>query len=240
MGLGGAGTLGHRIVLEVCVESLDACLAARDGGASRLEVCSALAVGGLTPNHELVRQAVERSGLPVHAMIRPRAGNFIYSDAELIAMQKSIDAMKDLGADGVVFGVLHLDQSVDTVRTRILVDRARPMQTTFHRAFDETVDLNQAMEDVIATGCDRILTSGGASDVVAGRAVLARLVERAGTRIAIAVGGGLRLKNAPELARLTGAKHFHGSMKESMGEPVVDAAVVRRMLALLEGAELLS
>ena len=235
MGLGGAGTLSGRIVLEVCVESLDACLAARDGGASRLEVCSALAVGGLTPSHELVKHAIEQTGLPVHTMIRPRAGDFVYSDAELIAMQKRIDAMKGLGADGVVFGVLHLDRSVDTVRTRMLVDRARPMQTTFHRAFDETVDLSRALEDVIATGCDRILTSGGTSDVVAGAAVLARLVERAGTRIAIAVGGGLRLKNAPELARLTGAKHFHGSMTESMGGSMVDAAVVRRMLALLEG-----
>ena len=240
MGLGGAGALSREIVLEVCVESLDACLAARDGGASRLEVCSALAVGGLTPSPELVKQAIEQTGLPVHAMIRPRAGDFVYSDPEFVAMQKSIDEMKDLGAKGVVLGVLHLNATVDKVRTRMLVERARPMQVTFHRAFDETVDLDRALEEVIATGCDRILTSGGASDVMTGCAVLARLVERAGARIAIAVGGGLRLKDASELARLTGAKHFHGSMTESPAGPVVpglvDPAVVRRMLALLEGA----
>lgn len=240
MGCGGSAALSREIVLEVCVESLEACVAAREGGAARLEVCSALDVGGLTPSYELVEQAIERTGLPVHVMIRPRAGDFVYREAEFIAMQKSIDEAKDLGADGVVFGVLHSDRSVDTVRTQLLVERARPMQVTFHRAFDEVVDLDAALEDVIAVGCDRILTSGGAPDVVAGAAALARLVARSGGRIAIAVGGGLRLKDAQDLARRTGATHFHGSLTESFGEPlapgVVDPAMVRRMLALLKSA----
>jgi copper homeostasis protein len=232
--------LSREIVLEVCVASLEACIAAREGGAARLEVCSALDVGGLTPGWELVESAVKRAGLPVHVMIRPRAGDFVYSETELLAMQRSIDEAKDLGTDGVVFGVLRGDRSVDTVRARLLVERARPMQITFHRAFDEVGDLDAALEDVIALGCDRILTSGGAPDVVAGAGMLARLVARAGGRIAIAVGGGLRLKDAQELARKTGATHFHGSLTESTGGSVaggtVDPAVVRRMLELLQSA----
>ncbi len=221
----------REIVLEVCVESVAACRAAREGGAARIEVCSALSVGGLTPESELVREAMQ-SGLPVHVMVRPRAGDFVYSDDEFTTMLQSVDDAKTLGASGVVFGVLGADRTVDVSRTRMLVERARPMQVTFHRAFDEVVDLDVGLEDVIAAGCDRLLTSGGEADVVAGASALARLVERAGARIVIAVGGGLRLRDAAHVARVTGARHFHGSMTE--GTPGhVDAAVVRQMLELL-------
>jgi copper homeostasis protein len=173
-----------------------------------------------------------QSGLPVHVMVRPRAGDFVYSDDEFTTMLQSVDDAKTLGASGVVFGVLGADRTVDVSRTRMLVERARPMQVTFHRAFDEVVDLDVGLEDVIAAGCDRLLTSGGEADVVAGASALARLVERAGARIVIAVGGGLRLRDAAHVARVTGARHFHGSMTE--GTPGhVDAAVVRQMLELL-------
>lgn len=178
--------------------------------------------------------AALETGLPVHAMLRPRSGDFVYSDVEFAAMERSIDEAKAMGAGGVVFGLLWRDGSVDVERTRFLVERARPMEVTFHRAFDDAVDLDQAMEDVIGAGCERILTSGGAPDVVAGAEVLARLVERAGGRVEIAVGGGLRLKDAAYVARVTGARHFHGSMTEAGG--VVEAGVVRRMGELLREA----
>jgi len=227
-------------VLEVCVEGIDACLAAREGGAARLEVCSRLDVGGLTPSRELVEQAIAQSGLPVHVMIRPRGGDFFYTDEELLAMQESIDDARSLGATGVVFGMLLEDCSVDVDRTGLMVERARPMQVTFHRAFDKTAHIERALEDVIGTGCDRILTSGGAPDVVAGAGMIARLVIEASERVEIAVGGGLRLKDAQRLARVTGATHFHGSMTEKLEgnavRRVVDPVVVRRMLDLLRSA----
>jgi copper homeostasis protein len=232
----------REIVLEVCVEDVAACMAAREGGAARLEVCSALEVGGLTPAFELACEAM-RNELPVHVMVRPRAGDFVYSDNEFVLMLESIDEAKALGADGVVFGVLRADRTVDVERTRMLVERARPMLVTFHRAFDETVRLDEALEDVIAVGCDRVLTSGGEPDVLTGMFALARLVEQARGRIAVAVGGGLRLKDAARLARVTGATHFHGSITEGLTERltassarVVDPVVVRRMLELLQSA----
>jgi len=240
VGCVGAASLSREIVLEVCVESLQASLAASEGGAARLEICSALDVGGLTPSRELVQQAIAHTGLPAHVMIRPRAGDFLYTGEEFLAMQQSIDEAKALGAAGVVFGLLHSDYTVDIERTHFLVTSARPMQVTFHRAFDDAADLDQALEDVIATGCDRILTSGGAPDVVAGVEALARLVAQAAGRVQIALGGGLRLKDAQFLARRTGAKHFHGSMTETLDKllapGMVDPAVVRRMLNLLETA----
>jgi copper homeostasis protein len=224
----------REIILEVCVEGVAACHAARDGGAARLEVCSALDVGGLTPSVDLVNEAIAQSGLPVHVMIRPRAGGFVYSETEFTTMLHEVDEAKPLGVAGVVFGVLRSDRTVDVERTRKLVDRARPMQVTFHRAFDDVVNLDEALEDVIATGCDRLLTSGGEPDVVAGASALARLVARSAGRIAIAAGGGLRLRDAAHLARVTGATHFHGSMTEGP-QGRVDAATVRRMLELLRG-----
>jgi copper homeostasis protein len=203
----------HKIVFELCAETMEACLAAREGGADRIELCSGLSEGGITPSHGLVRAAVSRSGLPVHVLVRPRGGSYVYSADEVAVMAEDVLHAKALGAAGVVVGLLLPSGRVDSDAVRRLVELARPMEVTFHRAFDSTPSLREALEDVIATGCKRVLTSGGHLDVVLGADTLAALVAQAGDRIDVAVGGGLRLRNAAMLARRTGASHFHGSLQ---------------------------
>jgi copper homeostasis protein len=240
-----------KIVFELCAETIDACLVAREGGADRIELCSALSEGGLTPSHGLIRAAVERSGVPVHVLVRPRGGDFLYSEQEIAVMRADVEHVKASGGAGVVLGLLRPDGRVDVSGTAALVALARPMEVTFHRAFDATPSLPEALEDVIASGCDRVLTSGGQPDVVAGAAQLRALVEQAGDRIAIAVGGGLRTQNAGALSKTTGARHYHGSLRRSTagltvptaGDDVapafdytVDAQEIRGIIALLQGA----
>jgi copper homeostasis protein len=237
------------IIFELCAETMQACFAAREGGANRIELCSALSEGGLTPSHAFIQAAVKQSGLPVYVLLRPRAGDFVYSDEEFAMMREDLLHARALGASGFVLGVLRADGTVDVERTRELVELSAPLEVTFHRAFDLTPSLDEALEDVIATGCRRVLTSGGETDVVAGAGNLARLVEQAAGRVTIAVGGGLRLEKAAFVARATQARHFHGSMRrkvESAGmsglsrsfttEYVVDPNDIRSMIeALREG-----
>jgi copper homeostasis protein len=224
--------LSSEIVFEVCAEDLEACAAAREGGADRIELCSALSEGGLTPSHALVSAAVEQSGLPVYTILRPRGGDFLYSDAEFALIQDDLEHARTLGVSGFVAGALRSDGTVDGSRMRQLVEQAAPLEVTFHRAFDMAEDLERALEDVIATGCRRLLTSGGAADVYAGAEVLRNLMEQADGRIAIAVGGGLRLETAVEVARITAACHFHGSVRhwQSDSEMTPGRAVMRRMV----------
>jgi copper homeostasis protein len=239
----------RQIIFELCAETIDGCLAAREGGAHRIELCSALSEGGLTPSNGLIRAAVERSGLPIHVMIRPRSGGFQYDEVEIDLMKDDILHAKQFGAAGVVLGILRQDSSVDIEGMGSLVLLARPMKVTFHRAFDETPSLSQSLEDVIATGAHRVLTSGGQRNAVAGGAALAELVSQANGRIEIAVGGGLRLRNAASLARLTGAEHFHGSLRQrgikashstveaNRAAPYrVDANMIRSVIRLLQNA----
>ena len=203
----------RNITFELCAETLQACLAAREGGADRIELCSALSAEGLTPSHAFIKAAIERSGLPVHVLLRPRAGDFLYSEAEFALMREDLVHARSLGASGFALGLLHADGTVDVERTRELVKLAAPLEVTFHRAFDVTPSLDAALEDVITAGCGRVLTSGGERDTAAGASRLARLVERAAGRIDIAVGSGLRLDNAAQVARATLARHFHGSVR---------------------------
>lgn len=212
----------REIVFELCAESIDACLAAREGGANRIELCSALSEGGVTPSHGLIQEAVRRSELPVHLLLRPRGGDFIYTDAEFAVIREDLKHMRLLGVSGIVLGVLHEDATVDVERTRELVLMAGSLDVTFHRAFDQAPALDQALEDVISTGCGRVLTSGGERDVVSGAQSLARIVKQAAGRIDVAVGGGLRLDNAAAVARTTGAHHFHGSMRRIVEGPIGD------------------
>ncbi len=218
----------RQVIFEVCAETMEACIAARNGGADRIELCSALSEGGLTPSHGLLRAAVVESGLPIHAMVRPRGGSFVYTPAEIEIMRDDILHMKSLGVAGVVLGVLHPDGSVDVAVTKELVELASPMQATFHRAFDSAPSLSQALEDVITTGCDRVLTSGGEHDVNAGAASLAALVEQAAGRVEIAVGGGLRLADAARLANFIGARHFHASLRQRQASSKVEDALIER------------
>ncbi len=250
----------QNIVFELCAETIDGCLAACAGGAHRIELCSALSEGGVTPSHGLIREAVEQSDRPVHVLLRPRGGDFLYSSAELDLMREDLEQARRLGASGVVLGLLHPDGTVDVEGTREFVRVAGPLEVTFNRAFDYTVSQQKALEDVIAAGCHRVLTSGGARDVLLGADSIARLVGQAGERIAVAVGGGLRLLNAAEVASRTGARHFHGSLRNPVASPmlyagpgmledeclssstrmVVDSNDVRRMVEILHSASSVS
>jgi len=196
-------------LLEVAVDSLERAVAAERAGANRLELCAHLELGGLTPGLEFIRQVRSAVQIPIHVMIRPRPGDFVYTTREFAEMKQSISAIKTENAQGIVTGVLLPGHSVDTHRTRELVTLASPMQVTFHRAFDETKDLAAALEDIVLTGAHRILTSGGADDAQSGAPVLRSLIQQAGNRIAILPGGGLFPGNIAEVARATGARELH-------------------------------
>jgi len=223
------------MLFELCAETLEACLAAQEGGADRVELCAALEVDGLTPSHTFIEQAVNCCEIPIHVMVRPHAESFHYNASAFTTMCEEVEFIRSVGAAGVVLGVLLDSGAVDIERTRALVQLAHPLEVTFHRAFDATPDLGQALEDVIAAGCHRVLTSGGAADVVAGSAMLARLVTCASDRIAVAAGGGLRLYNAREVSRLTRAQHFHGSLPPEDSAPASLAERVRVITRILRG-----
>lgn len=233
--------LSREVVFEVCAEDLESCVAAREGGADRIELCCALLEGGLTPSHALISAAVAQSGLPIYTILRPRGGDFVYSDAEFALMQEDLEHARSLGVSGFVAGVLRPDGTVDGNRVRRLVEQATPLEVTFHRAFDMVANLEHALEDVIATGCRRLLTSGGAENVYIGAERLRRLGVQADERIAIAVGGGLRLETAAAVARVTGASQFHGSVRhlESPPETVSKHLVTGRMVTKPENVRMM-
>ena len=196
-------------LLEVAVDSLERAVAAERAGAHRLELCSHLELGGLTPGLELIRQVRSAVRIPIHVMVRQRPGDFAYTTREFAEMKQSISAIKTENVQGIVTGVLLPGNSVDTLRVRELVALASPMQVTFHRAFDETIDLSAALEDIVLTGAHRILTSGGAPDALVGAPALRSLIQRSGDRITILPGGGLHAGNIAEVGHATGARELH-------------------------------
>jgi len=200
-----------RPLIEVCVEGVDGLLAAQDGGADRVELCASLLEGGLTPSMGVVREALRRARVPFHVMVRPRGGDFLYSDAEFAAMLLDVDSLRDAGVAGVVIGCLCRDGAVDEARTRALVERARPLSVTFHRAFDMTRDLAEAMEALVRCGVDRVLTSGGRDAALDGLDALRALHEQAGGRIAVLGCGGLRPDTIGRVRRETGLRELHFS-----------------------------
>src|ERR1700733_6521472 len=169
--------------LEICVETLDNAQIADRGGANRIELCGELAGGGVTPSLGLLEEVVASITIPVHCMIRPRGGDFLYTAGELRAMERDIELAKNAGAAGVVLGMLTARGEVDVAATRHLIEAARPMRLTFHRAFDVTLDLDAALEAVIAAGADILLTSGGAERLSDGIHALARLLGGGDTRV---------------------------------------------------------
>jgi copper homeostasis protein len=208
--------MNRKCLLEISVETLEAALAAERGGADRIELCGDLSLGGVTPGVDLVRTVRAQIHIPIFVMIRPRAGEFVYSTAEFAEMKRAIADAKESGMDGVVLGVLTEGRRVDVERTRELVELAKPLPATYHRAFDEAADLHQALEEVIQTGAKRILTSGGAKRALEGAAVLARLVEAAGDRVVIVPGAGISALNIEQVAQQTVAREFHSGLSAAL------------------------
>jgi len=200
-------------VLEICVDSLESAVAAEAGGAARIELCNSLTEGGLTPSLGLLRVIRSQIKIGIHVMIRPRAGDFLYTGDELAVMREDISIAAQNGADGIALGLLTVDGEVDVEQTRKLVALARPMEVTFHRAIDLTRDINGALQDVIRTGADRVLTSGGEPSAMQGRHRLCEMVRVAEGRIGIMAGGGVRAENVEEIARATGAQEFHAALR---------------------------
>jgi copper homeostasis protein len=204
----------HHPQLEICAETVQACVAAAQGGADRIEICSALSEGGVTPSHAFIREAIKAAqGLPVYVLLRPRAGHFVYSEEEFAIICADLKHADQLGAAGFVVGILTPLGSVDRERMRVIVSMAAGKEVTFHRAFDHTPNLRQALDDVMATGCRRVLTSGGKPSVKEGMAAIANLARQAaGRRIRIAAGGGVTAQLAHELHRIANLD-FHASLQ---------------------------
>jgi copper homeostasis protein len=208
------------ISVEICVDSTDSAVAAERGGAQRVELCSDLVEGGITPSAGLIATVRQKIQIGLQVMIRPRGGDFHYSAEEFDIMRRDIRMAKQLGANGVVFGLLDPDGNLEVERTRELVELARPLNVTYHRAFDMARDLDTSLEDAIRTGADRILTSG--AEVAAPDAIptLKRLIAAAGERIIILVGGGMKPHNARRVIAETGAKEIHAGLRTTKEGPM--------------------
>jgi copper homeostasis protein len=206
--------------LEICIDSVESAIAAERGGADRVELCSDLLEGGITPSAGLIATVRRNIGIGIFVMIRPRGGDFCYTDGELAAMQEDIRQARDLGADGVVLGVLNEDATVDVARTAALVRLADSLPVTFHRAIDMTPDPVSALEAVVETGARRILTSGGAAKVTEGLEVAARMVAVAAGRLAVMPGSGINLETIAAVAAGTGAPEFHAALRTAVPSPV--------------------
>lgn len=185
-------------MLEICSFSLESCLTAQKAGAGRIELCGGMFEGGTTPSAGLIRLARQNLTIKLYVMIRPRGGDFYYSESEFEVMKADILTAKNLGADGVVFGILNPDGSIDKIRTTELVNLAKPLKVTFHRAFDVAEKPFQALETIIECGCERILTSGQKNTAIEGLDLLKILVEKSQDRIEIMAGSGVSAQNAQQ------------------------------------------
>lgn len=210
----------QEIVVEICVDSVESAIAAERGGADRIELCSDLLEGGITPSAGLLAQARHSVGIGIFVMIRPRGGDFCYTPAEFAVMREDVRQAFRLGADGLVLGVLHRDGCVDLERTHSLVALAYPMPVTFHRAIDMTPDPVASLEDAIGTGATRVLTSGGAPQAAQGAAVIAEMVTSAAGRVGVMAGGGIVPHTIRAVAAATGATEFHASLRTAVPSPV--------------------
>lgn len=197
--------------IEIACFNPESAITAFENGADRIELCDGLSEGGTTPDFETVKQLREKISIPMLVMIRPRGGNFTYSDEEFAQMKSDLRHLKSLKVDGFVFGILDENDEINTLQNKELVELAKPYPCTFHRAFDRAKDLETSMEKVIGCGFTTILTSGQKPNVSEGRENLKKLVELSAGRIEILVGGGLRSTNIKEIREFTQAQYFHSS-----------------------------
>lgn len=234
--------------LEVIGFNIESCILAQAAGAHRIELCDNPGEGGTTPSYGFIKAAREKLQIELFPIIRPRGGDFLYSDAEFEVMKTDVQLCKELGCDGVVIGILHADGTVDINRCKALVALAYPLSVTFHRAFDRVQDASKGLEDVIETGCERILTSGLQPTAWEAAETIADLIKQADERIMIMPGSGIRSDNIIELAKKTGAVEFHTSarmninsrmnytneaMKESLKSVTVDEEELSRIIRSL-------
>lgn len=198
------------MIREACVESFSEAIAAQKAGAERIELCENLAVGGTTPSFGTIKQCCKELKIPIAAMIRPRGGNFCYSKGEFQIMKEDIEICKKLGIQGVVFGILTPDFKIDILRTKSLIDFARPMQVVFHKAFDEVEKPAEALEQLIKLGVDRILTSGTKATALEGKEILKKLITQSAGRTSILVAGKVTYQNLEQLSKEIPSTEFHG------------------------------
>jgi copper homeostasis protein len=197
------------VLVEACVDSVDGALAAERAGALRVELCANLGEGGTTPSAGMVRAVVHRVSIPVFAMVRPRGGDFLYTADEIDVMLRDVEGVKSCGVHGIVSGALHPHGAVDDDGTSALIEAAYPLPFTFHRALDGTRDLEESLDALMALGARRVLTSGGAATAAEGIEGIARLVQRAGDRLVVMAGGGVRRHNVAAIVAGTGVREVH-------------------------------
>ncbi|MBT5707323.1 MAG: copper homeostasis protein CutC [Verrucomicrobia bacterium] len=209
------------IKTEICINSPESAVAAQNAGADRVELCANLLEGGTTPSIGAVQTARSRVNIGLHVIVRPRGGDFLFNDFEIETMKQDIEAMKQIGVDGIVLGSLTQDGEIDVPQTRALIERARPLSVTFHRAFDMCHDPIQSLETLIELGVDRLLTSGQEESVIEGIDLIRELQQRAKDRIIIMPGGGITPRNLTKLVEYTGVKEVHFAAMKTVSSEMV-------------------
>ncbi|MEZ4870157.1 MAG: copper homeostasis protein CutC [Caldilineaceae bacterium] len=216
----GAVPPKRTFTVEICIDSVEGALAAQQGGAQRVELCDNLLEGGTTPSAGMIALTRQQITIDLNVMIRPRGGDFCYSDLEFAVMRHDIAQAKQLGANGVVIGLLNADGAIDTQRTAELIALARPLSVTFHRAFDMTADPQQALSALIDLGVDRVLTSGLESSALEGMDLLAMLVRQAGARMIVMAGGGINERNVAKIVQQSGVREVHLAARSTTESPM--------------------
>ncbi len=205
-----------KILLEICLDSVESAVAAERGGADRVELCAGLPEGGTTPSAGIIAAVRKKIAIGLQVMVRPRGGDFCYSADEFSVMQRDILIAKQLGANGVVFGVLNVDGNVDKDRMRQLIDLASPLKVTCHRAFDMACDFARALDDLVEVGADRVLTSGGKKSAVDAMPTLAQLVQQAQGRISVMACGELSIVNVKAVIEYTNVREVHAGLSTAV------------------------
>lgn len=220
-----------KVAVEICACGRQSAYNAKVGGADRIELCSRLDIGGITPDMEDVKYSVKQLGLRTHVLIRPRGGDFCYNEQEYAHVLQHIEWCNKAGAQAVVIGFLTAGGEVDVHRTREAVKVAQGMEVTFHRAFDRVICASEALEQIIDCGCHRVLTSGLQPTAMEGIPVLARLTQQAGNRIHILAGSGVNAANVLHIIQATGVKEVHSSCKQGW---ITDVELVKQFLNVLQ------